>query len=136
MDSQKTPYMLLFRGQDWCKGLSPEEIQRVTSEWMAWFDGLMKQGKAKSGHPLEPAGKVVTGNAGRVMVSDGPFAEAKEAVGGYFFLEVDTEDEALAIAKQCPGLPYGAIVEVRPVADVCPMSKAAAAKIEEQLATV
>lgn len=116
--------MLLFRGNDWGKGLSPEEMQKVTGEWMAWFDGLMREGKAKSGHPLENRGKIVTGKGGRV-VTDGPFAESKEAIGGYFFLNVSGEEEALEIAQQCPGLPYGAIVEVRPVADTCPLNKAA-----------
>jgi hypothetical protein len=135
MESTKAPYMLLFRGQDWAKGLSPEEIQRVTGEWMAWFDGLMKAGKAKSGHPLELSGKTVTGNQGRVIVTDGPFAEAKETIGGYFFLEVADEAEALEIAKKCPGLPYGAVVEVRPVADSCALAKIAAQK-EHELAAV
>jgi hypothetical protein len=52
-------------------------------------------------------------------VADGPFVESKEAIGGYFYLQVADEAEAVAIAQQCPGLDYGAIVEVRPVADMC-----------------
>jgi hypothetical protein len=52
-------------------------------------------------------------------VADGPFAESKEAIGGYFFLRVADEDEAIEIAQQCPGLEYGSVVEVRPVADMC-----------------
>jgi hypothetical protein len=55
-------------------------------------------------------------------VADGPFAESKEAVGGYFLLKVDSLDEAVAIAQQCPGLPHGAKVEVRPVLAECPLS--------------
>jgi hypothetical protein len=117
-------YMLLFRGNDWHKGLSPEETQTVTSNWMAWFKRLTEQGKAVAGHPLEAAGKVVSGKNGRV-VSDGPFAESKEAIGGYFMLHVNSIDEAVAIAKDCPGLPYGIKVEVRAVLDECPLSKAA-----------
>jgi len=114
--------MLLFRGGNWTKGLSPEEIQRVGDAWMKWFDGLVKSGKAVSGHPLETSGKIVSGKGGRI-VADGPFAESKEAIGGYFFLDVENFDEALAIAQQCPGLEYGAVVEVRPVADMCPLMK-------------
>ena len=117
-------YLLLFRGTDWHKGLSPEEIQNVMNQWKNWFESLTQQGKVKGGHPLEPEGKVISGKKGRV-VADGPFAEAKEAIGGYFMLQVDTMDEALAIAKQCPGLDYGAIVEVRQIAEVCPMNKCA-----------
>jgi hypothetical protein len=114
-------YMLIFRGNDWHKGLSPEEMQQVASDWMAWFKGLMEEGKAVAGNPLAPEGKIVSGKSGRV-VADGPFAESKEAVGGYFLLKVDSLDEAVAIAQQCPGLPHGAKVEVRPVLAECPLS--------------
>ena len=112
--------MLLFRGNDWIKPLSPEEKQKVTDQWMAWFKRLTEQGKAVAGNPLEREGKVVSGN--NRIVSDGPFAESKEAIGGYFLLDVPTMDEALVIAKECPGLPYGVKVEVRPVAAECPVA--------------
>jgi len=124
-------YMLIFRGTDWHKGLSPEKMQEIAGEWMAWFKRLTDQGTATAGNPLEAAGKVVSGKGGRV-VADGPFAEAKEAIGGYFLLNVSTLDEAVAIAKECPGLPYGAKVEVRPVMEQCPL--AAEAQRESQLA--
>jgi hypothetical protein len=65
-------------------------------------------------------------------VSDGPFAESKEAIGGYFLLDVATMDEAVAIARECPGLPYGIRVEVRPVAGECPI--AADLRVEAQVA--
>ena len=116
----KNAYLLIFRGNDWHKGLSPEEMQRVSDQWMAWFKNLMAEGTALAGNPLEPTGKIVSGKTG--VVADGPFAETKEAIGGYFLLQVGTLDEAVAIARQCPGLPYGAKVEVRPVAADCPMN--------------
>src|ERR1051325_8150179 len=108
-------YMLIFRGTDWHKGLSPEQMQQVADRWMAWFNQLKDEGKCISGNPLEPEGRIVSGKNGRVL-SDGPFAESKEAIGGYFLLKVNTLDEAVAIAQQCPGLAYGIRVEVRPVA--------------------
>jgi hypothetical protein len=114
--------MFLFRGNDWQKGLSPEEMQRVAGQWMAWFERLTAQGKAVAGSPLEMEGKVVSGKNGR-SISDGPFAESKEAVGGYFLLNVSTFEEAVAIAQQCPGLDHGAKIEVRPVAEICPLLK-------------
>ena len=77
--------MLLFRGTDLRKGLSPEELQKVTDNWMAWFKRLTEQGKAVAGNPLEREGKIVSGKDR--IVSDGPFAESKEAIGGYFFLD-------------------------------------------------
>jgi hypothetical protein len=117
-ETNKSEYLLIFRGTDWDKGLSPEEIQKVTGQFMAWFQGLLKAGTARAGQPLEHEGKVVSGKKGRT-VADGPFAESKEAIGGYFLLQVRDMDEAVAIAKQCPTLEYGARVEVRPVAGEC-----------------
>jgi hypothetical protein len=114
-------YLLLFRGTDWHMQLSPEEIQRVMGDWSAWFDRLGQQDKLAAANPLENEGAVVSGKTR--AVSDGPFAEAKESIGGFFLLKVDTMEEALAIAKECPALPYGITVEVRPVAPACPASR-------------
>jgi hypothetical protein len=111
-------FMLLFRGTNWDKELSPEQLQKVVSDWAEWFERLTQQGKVKSGHPLQNEGKIVSGQKGRT-VADGPFAESKEAIGGYFYLQVADMNEAVEIARQCPGLDYGAVVEVRPVADMC-----------------
>ena len=111
-------YMLLFRGTHWDKGLSPEETQKMVTQWYAWFERLTREGKCIAGHPLEREGKIVSARKGRT-VADGPFAESKEAIGGYFLLPVDSIEEALEIAKQCPGLDYGIDVEVRPVAEQC-----------------
>ena len=113
-------YILLFRGTELRKSLSPEEMQKVSEDWMAWFKRLTEQGKAVAGNPLEREGKIVSGKDR--VVSDGPFAESTEAIGGYFLLDVATMNEALAIAKECPGLPYGIRVEVRPVAGECPIA--------------
>jgi hypothetical protein len=99
---------------------------------MAWFKGLMAEGKVVAGHPLTLEGKTVSGK--NRTVTDGPFAEAKEAIGGYFMLDVATMDEAVAIARQCPGLPFGAKVEVRPVLSECPLKSEN--KLEEALAGV
>src|SRR5262245_64057437 len=98
-------YMLLFRGNDWLKNLSSEETQKVTDQWMAWFRRLTEQGKAVAGNPLEREGKIVSGK--NRVVSDGPFAESKEEIGGYFLLDVSTLDEAVTINQECTGLPDG-----------------------------
>jgi hypothetical protein len=105
-------YMLLFRGTDWDRGLSSEEIQNVMNRWIAWLDRLAEQGKARAGQPLTDQGKVISGKKGQTIL-DGPFAESKEAVAGYILLQVDNLDEAMEIAKECPGLDYGLSVEVR-----------------------
>ena len=121
MSTQTTTseYMLLFRGTHWDKNLSPEELQKVMGQWSAWFERLLQEGKIKSAHPLMDEGKIVTWKKGQT-VADGPFAESKEAIGGYFLLEIGDLDEALRIAKECPALQYGMTVEVRPVAVQCP----------------
>ncbi len=121
MSTTKSQYLLLFRGTDWHKGLSPEQMQAVAGEWMAWFKRLTDRGTAIAGSPLEPEGRLVSGKNGRV-VADGPFAESKEAIGGYFLLQVPSLEAAVAIAKECPGLPHGAKVEVRPVGERCPLT--------------
>lgn len=111
--------MLLFRGNIWDKKLSPEELQQSMSKWTRWYDQLVQQGKIKSAHPLMPEGRVISQKKGQ-PVADGPFAESKEAIGGYFFLQQSNLDEAVRIAKKCPLLEYGMTVEVRPVAEQCP----------------
>ena len=122
--------MLIFRSTDWYQGLSPEQMQQIADQWMAWFNRLKDQGTAIAGNPLEREGKIVSGK--NRVVSDGPFAESKETIGGYFLLKVNTLEEAVAIAQECPGLSYGIRVEVRPVAGECPM--AVEARAEAQLA--
>ena len=123
-------YMLIFRGTHWFKGLSPEEIQQIVDQMHAWLDRLMAEGKAKTGQPLMFEGKIVSQKNGRV-VSDGPFAESKEAIAGYFLLLVDSLDEAVRIAKDYPCLNYGATVEVRPVAPECAAALSLLDKVEE-----
>jgi hypothetical protein len=108
----KPEYLLLFRGTDWDRGLSSEEIQNVLNRWIAWSDRLTEQGKIRAGQPLMDQGKVISGKKGQTIL-DGPFAEAKESVAGYILLQVDSLDEAVEIGKECPGLDYGLSVEVR-----------------------
>ena len=112
-------YLLIFRSQDWYEGLSPAQIQEVADHWMVWFKGLTAEGKVIAGSPLEREGRVISGKC-HPIISDGPFVEAKETIGGYFLLEVSSLEEAVTIAKECPGLPYGLRVEVRPIAEDCP----------------
>jgi hypothetical protein len=126
--------MLMFRNTDWHNGLSAEEMQQVAGHWMAWFKDLAVEGKAIAGNPLAAEGKVVSGKGGRI-VADGPFAESKEAIGGYFILQVETIEEAVAIARKCPGLPYGVAVEIRPVLEQCPLAAEASERMQLAEAT-
>ena len=128
-------YMLLFRSDEWYEELSHDEIQKVISQNNAWIEGLTAQGKAKPGHALQRNGVTVSGKNGRVVL-DGPFTESKEAIGGFLLLNVETLEEAIAIAKSSPNLAYGTSIEIRPVADECPLDvRARELAREEQFAT-
>jgi hypothetical protein len=117
-----SPFLLLFRntGPDTHEHLSGEQRAALTRQWTDWYDGLAAAGKVQHGRPLALGGRVVSGARGERVV-DGPYAETKEVVGGYFFLTVGDLEEATEIAKRCPGLPLGLTVEVRPVADISPV---------------
>jgi hypothetical protein len=129
-------YMLLYRTDEWYNRLSQQELQNLMRENSAWIQRLTEQGKAKPGRALERRGAFVSGKNGK-FVTDGPFAESKEAIGGYVLVDVETLDEAIAIAQSSPGLAYGGSIEVRPIAAECPLDvRARELAQEEQLANV
>jgi hypothetical protein len=130
MSAKTNEYLLLFRSANWDKGLSPQQLEDAMNRFLAWFDELKQQGKVKIGQPLEREGKIISGKNGR-SVADGPFAESKEAIGGYFLLQVDNLEEAVAIAQQCPMLEYDSTLEVRPIAEECPTFR----RIQKEMAT-
>ena len=115
--SQKKPsaptYMFVFRN---CKGMddcTPEEMQQLFQKWMAWIAGMKAKGQYLAGDPLEDTpGKVLRGLRG-AQVTDGPFAEAKEIVGGYMLIAAKNFAAAVKISQGCPGLARGGSVEVR-----------------------
>jgi hypothetical protein len=116
-------HLLLIRGTHWNHGMSPSELQRVMDDFYAWVEGLSASGVHRGAQPLMEEGKVVSGAQGS-LVTDGAFAESKEAIAGYFLLAVASTDEAVRIAQACPILACGAQIEVRPVADLCrPMAE-------------
>jgi hypothetical protein len=116
-------YLLLIRGTHWNHGMSPAELQRVMTGFYAWVEGLEKRGVHRGAQPLVEEGKLVTGAKG-ASVTDGVFAESKEAIAGYFRLAVSSIEEAVSLAQACPILEYGAQIEVRPIADLCrPMAE-------------
>lgn len=118
--AKTSEFLLLFRGAGWQNGLSAQEMQTLMAQWISWCDSLHQQGRIKGSNPLLPAGKIVSGKKGRT-VADGPFAESKEALGGYILIHAESLEEAVEIARAWPILEYGASVEVRPVAAECPV---------------
>lgn len=104
-------FMLIFHGgikQD----ASPEDLQTNMGQWMAWVEQLNKDGRYVSGEPLLPGGKLVSGTT---TVTDGPYTEGKEVVGGYFIINAQNMDEAVELTKNYPDFAYGGQVQVRQV---------------------
>jgi hypothetical protein len=110
-------YTLMLRGESdsaFAK-LSPAEMQAIVARYHTWAEGLGAAGKLAGSHKLyDGQGRVMRRNAGKVVVTDGPFTEGKEVIGGLFVIEAASYDEAIAIADGCPHLDFGSI-EVRAV---------------------
>jgi hypothetical protein len=97
------------------QGYSPEQMQALVGRYRAWSKDLTRSGKhAGSAKLKDEGGRHVRSRGGRVKVTDGPYAEAKEVLGGYFVVEAADYDEAVEIAKGCPHMEYGWI-EVREI---------------------
>lgn len=105
-------FIFLFRGDS--PDRSPQEMQRVMQKWGAWIQELRQSGKFKGGDPLERSGKVLRGR--KKALTDGPYAEAKDLVGGYVAIEAQDIDEAATLARGCPILDSDGSVEVRQIA--------------------
>ncbi len=104
-------FLLIFRGGE-PKG-SAEEIQKHMEKWRAWMEGLAKNGKLKGGSPLDKTGKVITGT--KKLITDGPYAEAKEVVGGYLIISAANLKDATEMTKGCPCFEENGQAEIRPI---------------------
>lgn len=105
-------FTYLFRGGT-APG-SPELTQQRMQKWVAWMKVLGQKGYIKDpGNPLERTGKMIKGN--QKTVTDGPYAETKDIVGGYMVIEAKDIDHAVEISKDCPIFEAGGSVEVRPI---------------------
>jgi len=111
-------YLLLFRGGDGrTLQQSPEKWQVHMQKWMQWMSELTQQGKLIGAQPLNQTGRQITGS--KKAVTDGPFMEGKEMVGGYLMCKAGTYDEAVEIAKGCPILEFDdGTVEVREIQEM------------------
>jgi hypothetical protein len=111
-------YMFLFRGGDTKMAQqSPDQWQAHMQKWMVWMGNLQQQGKLIGAQPLSTSGKQVTGK--KKVLSDGPFMEGKEMVGGYLMCKAGNYDDAVNIANGCPILEFDdGIVEVREIQEL------------------
>ena len=104
-------YLVISRGQ-WDKDVPREEIQKAIDQFYIWLGQLVKDGKMKRGQRLASEGKTVSR---KNVVTDGPFGEAKEVIGGYWFILAQSLDEAAKIAAGNPCLKCGLFYEIRPI---------------------
>jgi hypothetical protein len=104
-------YLVISRGQ-WDSNLSRDEIQIVIDQFYTWLDRLVSEGKMKRGQRLMNEGKTIARNN---VITDGPFGESKEVIGGYWFIVANDLDEAAQIANGNPCLDCGLFFEIRPI---------------------
>jgi hypothetical protein len=107
-------FLFVYRGgSDVHEKMTPEEMQQNMKKWEGWIEeGFQKGWMLDAGDGLTAEGRVVRAK----VVTDGPFVEAKEIVGGFSIVQADTINAAAQLAKGCPGLLSGGNVEVRPLA--------------------
>ncbi len=104
-------FMLIFQGIKAAQQASPQQMQENMGKWMAWIDKLAKAGKYVSGEPLQATGKIITGKT--KTVTDAAFAEGKEIIGGYFIVNANDYNEAVALCDDYPDYATGGTVIIR-----------------------
>jgi hypothetical protein len=112
-------FLFVYRSEPYSTDqISPEQMQESMKLWNAWIgDGFQKGWLLDAGDALLPDGRVVDG---KKVVSDGPFAESKEVVGGYSVIKADSYEAAATYAKSCPAVLEGGTVEIRQLAGLAP----------------
>ncbi|HEY6980465.1 YciI family protein [Reyranella sp.] len=122
--------LLLHQVPNYNVDLPRERMLEVTKRYMAWADTLRQKGKLVGGEKLAAGGvRHVRAKDGKPVVSDGPYAEAKDVIGGYFVLEARDTAEVEAIVQDCPHLALAPTnwIEIRPIESMEDVRKAAAA---------
>ncbi len=108
-------FMLIFRNEKMDAQPSAEQMQMVMQQWQTWISGLANDGIYAGTNRLLPEGKTIKPNK---VITDGPYMEAREMVGGYVIVKAKSLEEAISVAKGCPHLLYGGNVEVRTVMQI------------------
>jgi hypothetical protein len=117
METNMHQYLLILRDDPAVfHKMSPQQIQQVFAKYGAWRMRLQEAGRLVGGNKLEDGtGRVLTaGPSSGMRITDGPFAESKEVIAGYFMVNADSYEDAVELCRDCPHLEYGA-VEVRRV---------------------
>lgn len=111
---RRSLYLLLLRQPARGPHPTPGQMREIMARFEQWMSGIHAAGALVSSHGLKTKGKTLRGRRGQ-NVSDGPYAETKEIVGGYVLVRVRNQAQALRLARGCPGLDYRMAVEVRAV---------------------
>lgn len=100
--------------------ITPEMIQGIIQKYNAWMGQIMDSGHLVSLNKLKDTdlGRNLTGFGDKQVVTDGPYAETKEVIGGYWIITAADYDEAVRVASTCPTLEFGGRIEIREVEDV------------------
>ena len=108
-------FVMLLHDAGFPADISPDQIQAIIQRYVAWRQKVQANGRAVQGHKLtEGAGRVMRSASGQTRVTDGPYAEAREVIGGLFILDAASYDEVVELSRDCPHLDFGAI-EIREV---------------------
>jgi hypothetical protein len=122
--------LLLHQAPNYNMDLPREKMLEMTKRYMTWAEGLGAKGKLAGGEKLTAGGvRHVKAKDGKPVVTDGPYAEAKDVVGGYFVIEAKDQAEAEAIAKDCPHVALSPTnwIEIRPIESMAQAQAQAAA---------
>ena len=106
-------FMFLIKGGNPDAEISAEGVQQIIQKYVDWSNKLQEQGKLQAADKLAVGGRVLSGKGGQI--TDGPFTETKETIGGYFQVEAESYEEAVAMARECPVFEKDGSVEVRQI---------------------
>lgn len=108
-------FIMLLHDAGFPADISPDQIQAIIQRYVKWRQKIQQNGRKVEGHKLtDGQGRVMRGGAGSTKVTDGPYAEAREVIGGLFIVEANSYEEVVELSKDCPHLDFGSI-EIREV---------------------
>ena len=108
-------FIMLLHDAGFPEDISPDEIQAIIQRYVAWRQKIQQNGRKVSGHKLtDGQGRVMRGSGGQTTITDGPYAEAREVIGGLFIVDATSYDEVVELSRDCPHLDFGTI-EIREV---------------------
>jgi hypothetical protein len=112
--------LLIYDDERVVQAMSEAERAALFTDYRAFSDSIRASGAFLGGNPLEPVRTATTVRMknGKTVATDGPFAETREQLGGYYMVEAKDRDEAIAIASRIPSVRHGGSIEVRPVMEL------------------